>query len=91
MYVLCVSAIRGQLVVYKQLHNEEINWPLEACLAKHPDAGFAKKSGEDTKQAMCEINCDWICMQSTDHLHNHHVTKQSSTWCVITAELGMTV
>ena len=43
MYVLCVSAIRGQLVVYTQLHNEEINWPLEACLAKHPDAGFDKK------------------------------------------------
>ena len=53
---VCVSAIREQLVVYMQLHNEEINWQLEACLAKHPDVGFAKQSWEDTKQAICEVN-----------------------------------
>ena len=84
-----VSAIRGQLVVYTQLHNQEVNWPLEACLATHPDSGFAKESWQDTKQAICEANCNQICLQSKEHLHSNHVTKQSSTWCFITAELGM--
>ena len=61
-----VSAIRGQLVVYTQLHNQEVNWPLEGCLAKHPDSGFAKESWEDTKRAICEeLQPDMLAKQGT--------------------------
>ena len=51
-------------MVFTQVQNQDIKWPLEACLAmaKHSDAGFAEESWEDVKQAICEVKCNWICM-----------------------------